>query len=121
MHESMEWFDCWPGLASTQLIFPTPVLRHMVQRRRLDYLCSELPNASLWNHQQLMALAHAKAPRLAQDISECFSHYAGAAWLQDGVCIVQTVGSWAAATSVAYVSSLMNGFSSQIPAGSGED
>lgn len=62
----MEWFDCWPGLASTQLIFPTPVLRHMVQRRRLDHLCSELPRSFLWNHRQLKALAHAQAPQAWQ-------------------------------------------------------
>ena len=57
---------CGDGVLSTQLIFPTPVLRHMVQRRRLDHLCSELPSALHWNHQQLKVLAHAKAPQAWQ-------------------------------------------------------
>ena len=57
---------CGGGVLSAQLIFPTPVLRHMVQRRRLDRLCSELPSALHWNHQQLKVLAHAKAPQAWQ-------------------------------------------------------
>ena len=47
----------------------------MVQRRRLDHLCSELPRSLLWDHRQLKALAHAKAPKAwqldaAQDLIE---------------------------------------------------
>ena len=62
----MEPRRCGDGVLSTQLIFPTPVLRHMVQRRRLVHLCSELPSALHWNHQQLKVLAHAKAPHAWQ-------------------------------------------------------
>ena len=33
----------------------------MVQRRRIDQVCSELPNGLRWNHKQLKTFAHAKA------------------------------------------------------------
>ena len=59
----MESRHCCPGVLSSPLIFPTPVLRHMVQRRRIDHLCSVLPIELSWNHGRLRSLAHAKDPQ----------------------------------------------------------